>query len=56
MANPSRAGYRGKGIKLAKSMGFTQVNYLGVGNTVEASIILPQIETQERPARVAAGS
>lgn len=51
MANPSRAGYRGKGIKLAKSMGFTQVNYLGVGNTVEASIILPEEDRDERPVR-----
>jgi hypothetical protein len=42
MADPSRAGYRGKGIKLAKSMGFGQVNYLGVGNTVEAAVLLPQ--------------
>ena len=41
MANPARAGYRGKGIKLAKSLGFTQVTWLGVGNTVEASILLP---------------
>ncbi|WP_291844806.1 hypothetical protein [Maricaulis sp.] len=46
MADPSRAGYRGKGIKLAKSMGFGQVNYLGIGNTVEASVLLPQpVET-----------
>ncbi len=41
MADPSRAGFRGKGIKLAKSMGFGQINYLGVGNTVEASVLLP---------------
>ena len=46
MADPSRAGYRGKGIKLAKSMGFGQINYLGIGNTVEASVLLPQpVET-----------
>jgi hypothetical protein len=53
MANPSRAGYRGKGIKLARSLGFTQVTYLGVGNTVEASIVLPQADDVEPPARVA---
>ena len=41
MANPSRAGYRGKGIKLARALGFTQISYLGIGNTVEASILLP---------------
>ncbi|WP_203292919.1 hypothetical protein [Maricaulis parjimensis] len=51
MANPARAGYRGKGIKLAKSMGFTQVNYLGVGNTVEASILLPQASEEDRSYR-----
>ncbi|WP_300545662.1 hypothetical protein [Maricaulis sp.] len=51
MANPARAGYRGKGIKLARSMGFTQVNYLGVGNTVEASILLPPRDGDDKPLR-----
>ncbi len=51
MANPSRAGYRGKGIKLARSLGFTQINYLGVGNTVEASILLPESVEEDRPYR-----
>lgn len=41
MADPSRVGYRGKGIKMARSLGFSQVTWLGVGNTVEASIVLP---------------
>ncbi|WP_417488113.1 hypothetical protein [Maricaulis sp.] len=54
MADPSRAGYRGKGIKLAKSMGFGQVNYLGVGNTVEAAILLPQVVEATQTARAAA--
>ncbi len=50
MADPSRAGYRGKGIKLAKSMGFGQVNYLGIGNTVEATVLLPQrLESSAAP-------
>jgi len=50
MADPSRAGYRGKGIKLAKSMGFGQISYLGVGNTVEASVLLPQpVDTASAP-------
>ncbi|OLF80817.1 hypothetical protein AWH62_13930 [Maricaulis sp. W15] len=55
MADPSRAGYRGKGIKLAKSMGFGQINYLGIGNTVEASVLLPQpVDTASaQPAAVA---
>lgn len=54
MADPSRAGYRGKGIKLAKSMGFGQVNYLGVGNTVEAAVLLPQaVETTGSAPRAA---
>ncbi|MAC90349.1 MAG: hypothetical protein ACJAU5_001461 [Maricaulis maris] len=53
MADPSRAGYRGKGIKLAKSMGFGQVTYLGVGNTVEAAILLPQTAEDGQAARAA---
>lgn len=53
MANPSRAGYRGKLIKLAQFLGFSQINYLGVGNTMEASIILPE-EEAEMPRAAAA--
>jgi hypothetical protein len=46
LANPTRTGWRGRLIKLARSMGFNQVGYLGVGNTMEASVLLPA-ETQE---------
>ena len=53
MANPSAAGYRGKGIKLARSMGFTQLSYMGVGNTVEATIILTQPAEPEGARQVA---
>lgn len=42
MANPTAKGYRAKGIKIAKSLGFSQVSYLGVGNIVEATILLAQ--------------
>ena len=55
MADPSRAGYRGKGIKLARSMGFGQINYLGVGNTVEASVLLPQPVETSQTHRAAVG-
>ncbi|MHA6289020.1 hypothetical protein [Maricaulis sp. CAU 1757] len=41
MANPAGAGYRGKGIKMARALGFSQVSWLGIGNTVEASVVLP---------------
>jgi hypothetical protein len=51
MANPARAGYRGKTAKLARSLGFTQVNWLGTGNTVEAAILLP--DPDEAPRRAA---
>ena len=51
MANPARAGHRGRGIKLAKGLGFANVSYLGIGNTVEASMVLPDIgETGETRA------
>ena len=53
MANPARAGYRGKTARLARSMGFSQVNWLGTGNTVEDAILLPQEDEAERPARAA---
>jgi hypothetical protein len=42
MANPTGKGYRAKGIKMAKTLGFSQVSYLGVGNIVEATILLTQ--------------
>jgi len=53
MANPSRAGYRGKGIKMARSLGFTQITYLGVGNTLEASILLPEPDAPDARVRTA---
>jgi hypothetical protein len=46
-ANPTRTGYRAKGIKISKTLGFSQVSYLGVGNIVEASILLPQVKTEQ---------
>ena len=42
MANPTRGGFRGRIIKLAKSLGFGSVNYLGIGNTVEASMTIAE--------------
>ena len=58
MANPARAGYRGKTARLARSMGFSQVNWLGTGNTVEASIVLPDTgsDATAAPRRTAAAS
>ncbi len=58
MANPARAGYRGKTARLARSMGFSQVNWLGTGNTVEASIVLPDADdgATAAPRRAAAAS
>lgn len=53
MANPSRAGYRGKLIKFAESLGFSQIAYMGIGNTMEASIILPA-EDVDMPRAAAA--
>tara|TARA_R110000868_G_scaffold1383_4_gene10614 strand:+ start:3054 stop:3896 length:843 start_codon:yes stop_codon:yes gene_type:complete len=44
LANPLRGGHRGQGIKLAKSLGFAELTWLGVGNTLAASIVLPTIE------------
>jgi hypothetical protein len=44
MADPLRAGHRGRGIKLAKSLGFAQLTWLGIGNTLAASIVLPAVE------------
>lgn len=41
MADPTRAGYRGKTARLARSLGFSQVSWLGIGNTLEASVLLP---------------
>jgi hypothetical protein len=46
-ANPTRTGYRAKGIKISKTLGFSQVSYLGVGNIVEASILLPHVEAEQ---------
>jgi hypothetical protein len=46
-SNPTRTGYRAKGIKISKTLGFSQVSYLGVGNIVEASILLPQVESEQ---------
>jgi hypothetical protein len=46
LANPTRTGWRGRLIKLARSLGFNQIGYLGVGNTMEASVLLPA-ESQE---------
>ena len=53
-----RAGYRGKTARLARSMGFSQVNWLGTGNTVEASIVLPDTDSgaTAAPRRTAAAS
>lgn len=48
MADPTRTGWRGRLIKLARSLGFNQIGYLGVGNTMEASVLLPQ-QTAEKP-------
>lgn len=53
MANPSRAGYRGRLIKFAESLGFSQISFLGIGNTMEASIVLPA-EDMEMPRAAAA--
>lgn len=53
MANPTRTGFRGRAIKLAKSLGFGTVNYLGVGNTVEASMTVA--ETTPGQAAAAGG-
>lgn len=44
LANPLRGGHRGQGIKLAKSLGFAELTWLGVGNTLAASIVLPTVE------------
>ncbi len=46
LANPLRTGHRGRGIKLAKSLGFAELTWLGVGNTLAASIVLPAVEEQ----------
>lgn len=46
LANPLRVGHRGRGIKLAKSMGFADLTWLGIGNTLSASIILPAVEDE----------
>jgi len=51
MANPTRGGFRGRAIKLAKSLGFANVNYLGVGNTVEASMVVSEAMPQAVAAR-----
>jgi len=53
MANPARSGYRGKGIKAARSLGFTQISYLGVGNIVEASVLLSRPAKQDVKVAVA---
>jgi len=53
MADPTRASYRGKGIKAARSLGFSQISYLGAGNIVEASILLPQPAKQAAKVAVA---
>ena len=42
MANPTRGGFRGKLIKLSKALSFGSVNYVVVGNTVEATMVLPE--------------
>lgn len=52
MADPTRGGFRGRAIRLAKSLGFGSVSYLGIGNTVEASMTLAE---QSAAAAVAAG-
>ncbi|WP_339743197.1 hypothetical protein [uncultured Maricaulis sp.] len=54
LANPLRVGHRGRGIKLAKSMGFAELTWLGIGNTLAASILLParQDETVRSTATV----
>ncbi|MBR9826440.1 MAG: hypothetical protein GYB36_11660 [Alphaproteobacteria bacterium] len=50
MANPTRTGFRGRAIKLAKSLGFGTVNYLGVGNTVEASMTVGDVTPRQSVA------
>ena len=53
MANPTRGGFRGKLIKLTKALGFGNVNYVGVGNTVEATMVLPEASGSAGQAAVA---
>lgn len=54
MANPTRGGFRGKLIKLSKALGFGNVNYVGVGNTVEATMVLPEASASAGQPAVAA--
>lgn len=54
LANPLRAGHRGRGIRLAKSLGFAELTWLGIGNTLAASIVLPVSE--DAPARKTAAA
>ena len=51
-ADPTRNTYRGKGVKMARSLGFSQLRYLGVGNMIEATLLLkpPQTEDVRRSA------
>ena len=44
LSNPLRTGHRGRGIKLAKSLGFAELTWLGIGNTLAASIVRPSVE------------
>lgn len=54
LGNPLRGGHRGQGIKLAKSLGFAELSWLGVGNTLAASIVLPTVEAEIRGRQGAA--
>ena len=54
LANPLRVGHRGRGIKLARSLGFAELTWLGIGNTLAASITLPAVEEDILPRHSAA--
>ena len=54
MANPQRAGYRGRGIKLARSLGFAELTWLGTGNMLAATIMMPSVDEDTLPRRATA--
>jgi hypothetical protein len=54
MANPFRGGYRGRGVKLARSLGFAELTWLGTGNTLAATIVLAPVAEDTLPRRATA--
>lgn len=53
LSNPLRTGHRGRGIKLAKSLGFAELTWLGIGNTLAVSIVRPSIDADVLVRRTA---